>query len=129
MSNWTEETKAELVEKYQKANPTPENTGDLIQELAEEFETSANSVRMILSRAGVYVKKQDVKSTKTTSKSASKADGDMPARVSKGDAIASLQEAIESAGQAVDEEITSKLTGKAALYFAGIIKGIQTTGE
>lgn len=120
-TTWTDESKADLIDKYLKAEPTPNNSMEIVNDLAEEFDTTANAVRMILSRAGVYVKKEAVKSGKTN-----KGTEDKPARVSKADAIAGLQEAIETAGQSVDEEILSKLTGKAAMYFTGVIKGIAT---
>lgn len=120
-ANWTDELKASVIEKYEAAGPTPENSTEIIKDIAEEIEMSPNGVRMVLVQAGVYVKKDPAASTaktKTTS-----ATGDKPARVSKESAIADLTAAIEAAGKEVDADILSKLTGKAAVYFLGLIKG------
>jgi hypothetical protein len=120
-ANWTDELKASVIEKYEAAGPTPENSTEIIKDIAEEIEMSPNGVRMVLVQAGVYVKKDPATSsgkTKTTS-----ATGDKPARVSKESAIADLTAAIEAAGKEVDADILSKLTGKAAVYFLGVIKG------
>ena len=54
---WDDEKKAAVIEQYEAANPTPENSMEIVAELAEEFEESPNGVRMILTKAGVYVKK------------------------------------------------------------------------
>jgi hypothetical protein len=120
-ANWTDELKASVIEKYEAAGPTPENSTEIIKDIAEEIEMSPNGVSMVLVQAGVYVKKDPATSTaktKTTS-----ATGDKPARVSKESAIADLTAAIEAAGKEVDADILSKLTGKAAVYFLGVIKG------
>ena len=37
-----------------------------------------------------------------------------------------LSQVIHDAGQTVDEEILDKLTGKAAVYFTGVLKGISS---
>ena len=118
MSNWTDETKATAIEKYKAAEPTPENSMEIVKEIAEEMNESANGVRMILTQAGVYVKKTGAK-TSTAATASDKAP-----RVSKEAAHAQLTVAIEAAGQSADSEIVSKLTGKAALHFADIIKAI-----
>jgi predicted transcriptional regulator len=100
---------------YEEREPTPENSMDIVSEIADELSESPNGVRMILSKAGVYVKKEPAaggtksKTTKTTS-----------TRVSKEDAQAQLIAAIEAAGKEVDSDIITKLTGKAAVYFAGL---------
>lgn len=122
MSSIDDETKQEIIEAYQKANPTPENSMDIVNELAEELGKSANSIRMILSNAGVYVKK--VAKTATTSK-ASDSDEVKTSRKSKQSSIDDLSEAIRNAGQEVDDAIVSKLTGKAAEYFNSIIRSIS----
>ena len=54
---WDDEKKAAVIEQYEAANPTPENSMEIVADLAEEFEESPNGVRMILTKAGVYVKK------------------------------------------------------------------------
>lgn len=113
---WTDEDKAAVIEKYVAANPTPETSTEIVQQLSEEFEQSVNGVRMLLVREGVYVKK-----TPDTAKATSSAAGGGSKRVSKADSIAALVSAIEAAGQNVDEEIIGKLTGKAAIYFTEVI--------
>jgi len=114
---WTDESKAQAIEMYEKAEPTPENSMDIVAEIAEELGESVNGVRMILSKAGVYVKKEAAKSG---SSSASKTTKSASTRVSKEDAQAQLIAALEEAGKTVDNDIISKLTGKAAVYFAGL---------
>ena len=120
-ATWTDELKASVIKKYEDAGPTPENSTEIIKDIAEEIEMSPNGVRMVLVQAGVYVKKDPAATP--TSKTKTAASGDKPARVSKESAIADLTAAIEEAGKAVDADILSKLTGKAAVYFLGVIKG------
>lgn len=117
---WTEESKARVVEMYKERNPTPENSTELVKQIADELEESANGVRMVLMQAGVYVKKDAAAST-SKSASGEKKSGEGSKRVSKEDAIGALKKAIEDAGKEVDEDILSKLTGKAAVYFAGLL--------
>lgn len=117
--SWTDETKAAAIEKYEAAEPTPENSMEIVKEIAEEMGESPNGVRMILSQAGVYVKK-DAKKAPASTTSAS--GGDKAPRVSKEAAHQALTAAIEAAGGEVDSEIVSKLTGKAAQYFTGVLK-------
>ena len=118
-ATWTDELKQEVIAKYEAAGPTPENSTEIIKDIAEEFEQSPNGVRMVLVQAGVYVKKDPVAGS---AKTKTPAAGDKPARVSKESAIADLKAAIEDAGKPVDEDILSKLTGKAAVYFLSILK-------
>lgn len=120
MATWTEELKAIVIKSYQDADPTPETSTEIIKDIADEHELSANGVRMVLVQAGVYVKKDAA--TPAAAKTASgekKAGG---ARVSKESAIADLRAAIEEKGATVDDDILSKLTGKAAVYFLGVLK-------
>jgi transposase-like protein len=117
LSDWTDELKAQVVKDYLSQSPTQENSMDIVKDIADELGKTANGVRMILSKAGVYV-------TKGTP--AKKEGGEKKAtggtRVSKESAQAALIAAIEAAGKEVDEEIISKLTGKAAQYFTGLFK-------
>lgn len=117
---WTDETKAKAVELYQEGNPTPANSTELCKQIAEELGESANGVRMVLMQAQVYVKKEAGASTagKTTAK---KEGSEATKRVSKDDQIAELRAAIEAKGADVDDEILSKLTGKAAAYFTKVL--------
>ena len=91
---------------------------EIVKDIAEELDESPNGVRMILTKAGVYVKK-----TPATKSSGSTTGGG--SRVSKAAAAEALIAAISDAGQSPDEEIISKLTGKASQYFASIITAIN----
>lgn len=117
---WDDEKKAEAVNMYTESDPTPENSMEIVKEIAEEINESPNGVRMILTKAGVYVKK-------APGPAAGKSSGSNggSSRVSKAAAIESLSGALTDAGQEVDEEIIGKLTGKAAMYFAGIIAALN----
>ena len=42
---------------YEEAEPTPETSMEIVKDIAEELDESPNGVRMILTKAGVYVKK------------------------------------------------------------------------
>ena len=111
---WTDELKQEVVEAYLAQDPTPETTMDIVKELAEEYDKTPNGVRMVLSKAEVYV-------TKAPAAKAEKKEGSASKRVSKADAIEALEAAIEAAGKEVDTEITGRLTGKAAVYFTSLL--------
>ena len=116
---WTDELKSKVIEAYEAGNPTPENSTELIKDIAEDMEQSANGVRMVLVQAGVYIKKEASTSTSKTSTSKSTS----APRVSKESQIAELRTAIEAKGGEIDDEILSKLTGKAAAYFTKVIAG------
>ena len=116
---WTDESKAEAVEMYTIAEPTPETSMEIVKEIADELGESPNGVRMILTRAGVYVKK-------TPASGGSKSNGSGGGRVSKADAQEALASAISDAGQEVDDSIISKLTGKAAVYLTGIVNSLNS---
>ena len=120
MTQWTPELKEQVVKMYQDADPTPESSTEIIKDIADEIEASPNGVRMVLVQAGVYVKKE---ASASTSKGGSTAKtGEGTKRVSKEAAIAELTKAIEAKGAPIDEDILGKLTGKAAVYFLGVIK-------
>jgi hypothetical protein len=123
---WTEEQKTSAIASYEAAGPTPENSVEIIKEIAEELQQTPNGVRMILVQAGVYVKKE-ASSTSTGTKA--KASGDAPKRVSKESQIAELRSAIEASGAEVDDEILEKLTGKAAAYFATVVTAALKSGD
>ena len=116
---WTDEAKAQAVEMYTAEEPTPENSMEIVKEIAAELSESPNGVRMILTRAGVYVKKTPA--TKSTSSGGGGGGG----RVSVADAQQAVRDAISDAGKEADDAIISKLTGKAANYFAGIINELN----
>lgn len=117
---WTEAMKEQVKEKYLAGNPTPENSAELVKEIADEMGESANGVRMILIQEKLYIKKDAAAGSATKSGTAKK-EGDAPKRVSKDDQIAELRAAIEAKGADVDDEILTKLTGKAAAYFAKVL--------
>ena len=116
---WTDESKAEAVEMYTASEPTPDTSMEVVKEIADELGESPNGVRMILTRAGVYVKKTPAsKSTSTGSTGGG--------RVSKADAQDALSAALSDAGMEVDQSIISKLTGKAAVYLTGIVEKLNS---
>lgn len=123
MAAWTDELKKQAIDAYTAGDPTPENSTELIKEISEDMDFTANGVRQVLIQAGVYVKKEPAKGgTATKGGSATKTTGDKAPRVSKEDQIAGLKAAIEAKGAEVDEEILSKLTGKAAAYFTKVLE-------
>ena len=116
---WTDEAKELAVELYTKEEPTPENSMEIVKDIAAELGESPNGVRMILTRAGVYVKKTPA------TKSTSGGNGGGGGRVSVADAQQAVKDAISDAGMEADDAIISKLTGKAANYFAEIINKLN----
>jgi transposase-like protein len=118
MATWSDELKAKVIEMYEGAGPTPESSTEIIKDIAEEIEMSPNGVRMVLVQAGVYVKKEAGATTTKTTKPA----GEGTKRVSKEASIAELKQTLEDTNKPVDEDILSKLTGKAAVYFLSILK-------
>ena len=114
--SWTDEQKKQAIDAYLAGNPTAANSTELVKEIAEEMELSANGVRQVLVQAKVYIKK-DVETSKPAGKSGT---GDKAPRVSKESQIAELKELIESQGQEADDEVLSKLTGKAAAYLVKV---------
>lgn len=118
MSQWSDELKAKAIQMYEDAEPTPENSVEIVKEIAAELDRTANGVRLILTKAGVYQKKAEGSKSSTSASST----GDKAPRVSKEAAHKRLTDAIEAAGKNVDSEIISKLTGKAAVYFAELFE-------
>ena len=114
MVDWTDESRADVVEKYKGSDPSPENSMDIVKTIAEDMGVSPNGVRTILTKAGVYIKKA----------AGSKATGDKPKsiRVNKAEAQEQLTVLIESIDKEADQDIISKLTGKAALYLVETFK-------
>lgn len=115
---WDDEKRQQAVDMYLEAEPTPETSAEIVKDIAEELDESPNGVRMILTKKEVYVKK-----AVTASAKASSATGGT--RVSKAAAVEALSAAIADAGQPVDEDIVTKLTGKAAVYFTTLINEIN----
>ena len=120
---WTDESRAAVVAAYLAAEPTAETSVEITKDIGAEFEQSPNGVRMILSKAGVYI-------ASAKAKPAGKAgEKTTTPRVSKADSQEALSAAIEAAGGDVDDEIIGKLTGKAAVYFTGVINKVVASTE
>lgn len=117
---WDDDKKAAVIAAYEEQNPTPENSMEIVKEIADEYEESPNGVRMILSKAGVYVKKTPAASGSGTS------SGGGSSRVSKAAAQEALVAVLTDVGAEIDNDIVEKLTGKAAQYFAGVIGAINS---
>ena len=114
---WTDESKEQAVEMYTAEEPTPENSMEIVKMVAEELGESPNGVRMILTKAGVYVKK--------TPAAKSSGGGTGGGRVNVAQAQDDLVKAISDAGKEADTAIVSKLTGKAAVYFTTLINELN----
>lgn len=114
---WEEDKKNLACQLYLDEEPTPETSMEIVKEVAEKLSESPNGVRMILTRAGIYVKK-----TPTVKASNGSTGG---GRVSVADAQQSLKNALTDAGLEPDEAIISRLTGKAANYFADIVNKVN----
>jgi hypothetical protein len=109
---WDDNKKAQAVNLYTELEPTPETSMEIVKSIADDLNESPNGVRMILTRAGVYVKKAPTSSNSNSTSGS---------RVSKADAQSALSDAIQDAGQEIDQGIIDRLTGKAAVYFTNII--------
>jgi predicted transcriptional regulator len=118
---WDDDKRAAVVQAYEKAKPTAETSMDIVKEIADDMGESANGVRMVLTKAGVYIKKSEG----AASKGASTAKAATGTRVSKAGAQEAITAALRDAGQEIDEDVVSKLTGKAAMYFATIISNLN----
>lgn len=117
-TQWTDELKQTVIAAYTAAEPTPENTTEIINELAEEHDKTVNGIRMILIKAEVYV----AKAAKTSSSSSD--SGDKPKRKTKQESLDELSELLTKHGVTADATIIDKLTGKAADYFTASFKTI-----
>jgi len=111
--DWTDAKREEVVTSYKDAEPTPDNTMDIIKQIAEDIDASANGVRTILIKAGVYIKK-------TPSVASTSTDKPKTTRVNKADQQLALTNLIESLGKEADQDIIEKLTGKAAAYLVEV---------
>ena len=111
---WDDDSRAEAIKMYEDANPTAETSVEIVGDIADQLGQSKNGVRMILSKAGVYIKKEPA------AKSASGSTGGTK-RVSKQDCQDALTAVIADTGQEPDQDIISKLSGKAAQYLADVL--------
>ena len=112
---WDDDKKAQAVSMYEEQEPTPETSMEIVKDIAEELDESPNGVRMILTKAGVYVKKAPASGNGNGGSTGG------TGRVSKQAMQDELTAAISDLGQEVDEDIISKLSGKAAQYLAKVI--------
>ena len=113
---WDDDKKAQAISMYEEQEPTPETSMEIVKDIAEELDESPNGVRMILTKAGVYVKKAPAAGNGNGGSTGG------TGRVSKQAMQDELTAAITDLGQEVDEDIISKLSGKAAQYLARVIK-------
>lgn len=119
MAEWTEELKEQVIKQYLDKNPTPETSVEIVQELADEHGFTTNGVRAILVRSGNYVSKAKT----PASAGKEKKEGAAP-RASKQAAVKELTDFLEEKELEVNDDIISKLTGKAAAYFAALLKQV-----
>ena len=116
MAEWTDKSKAELVKRYLAENPTSKTTNEIMAKLVPDFEGSTvNGIRVILRNADVYVKVEPVSGKASTTTAGEKKE-------TKQESLDRLTKEIAVLGLEADETIVSKLTGKAAAYFADVIK-------
>ena len=113
---WDDDKKAQAISMYEEQEPTPETSMEIVKDIAEELDESPNGVRMILTKAGVYVKKAPAAGNGNGGSTGG------TGRVSKQAMQDELTAAITDLGQEVDADIISKLSGKAAQYLARVIK-------
>ena len=118
MATWTDENKNQVIAAYKAANPTPETSTEIIKEIAEDMEATANGVRMILMTAGVYIKK-DATATPAKGKDASGAE--KAPRVSKESQIADLKAAIEAKAELLDAYLLPDKTFKTTKQTTSLI--------
>ena len=52
---WTDESKQQAIDLYTEQDPTPETSMEIVKDIADELGESPNGVRMILTRASVYL--------------------------------------------------------------------------
>lgn len=121
---WDDVKKAKAVEMYLAANPTAETSVQIVKDVAEELGETPNGVRMIISKAGKYIKAEAATST-----AANKTEKSATPKVGKADKISALSTAIAAAGLTPDTDILDKLTGKAADYFLSVVKALADKSE
>lgn len=124
---WTDEKYAEMKQEYVSrmdslGNDAAKHSSEVVAEIAEAHGATTNGFRIKLSKDGVYVKKEAAPVTK--GKSGESKGG---ARTSKATAHAELRAAFTDGGVSeddIDAEIIDKLTGKAALHLAELIRKV-----
>lgn len=124
MSDWTDELKQEVVAQYEAEmskldeEERGQQSTEVCKQIAKDLDKTTNGVRMILTKAGVYIKKTPTAKSATSSSSTGGTK-----RVNKAQAIEELKGAIQLIDEElIEDDVISKLTGKAAQYFTGVIK-------
>ncbi|XAG95892.1 hypothetical protein U7154_000125 [Kononvirus KKP3711] len=125
---WTDEVFAEMKQEYlsrmeELGADAPKHSSEVVAEIAQAYGTSSNGFRMKLSKDGCYVKKEQTASTSKAKSGESKGGS----RTSKATAHAELKAALTDGGvtdEDIDAEIIEKLTGKAALHLAELIRKV-----
>ncbi len=125
---WTDEVFAEMKQEYlsrmeELGADAPKHSSEVVAEIAQAYGTTNNGFRMKLSKDGCYVKKEATASTSKAKTGESKGG----ARISKATAHAELKAALNDGGVAdedIDSEIVDKLTGKAAMHLAELIRKV-----
>jgi len=128
MTEWTDKLREKVKEAYLSANPTPETSVEIVNEIAEEIGKTPNGVLAVLVRARdendnkIYISKK----SNTTSKT-SKTNG--TTKVGKAESLAALKTIISNNQLDVDDAIIDKLTGKASIYFTELFSALTITEE
>lgn len=124
---WNDEKRAKAIEAYTTTMATEYDNDEaraaasveVVKEIAEDLGETANGVRLILSKAGVYIKGS------SKSKTDAKADAAAPKRIGKAESHAGLKTAIKAIDPDLlteeGSELIDKMTAKAAAYFTEIV--------
>lgn len=114
LADWeNEEFKESLTKAYVDMKPTPESNSEILESLGDIYNVSPNSIRVFLTRAGVYVKAEQPTADKPAATGSK--------RVPKEATINKLKAIITAKGKEVDDSVVDKLTGKAALYWIELL--------
>lgn len=98
--------KEAVIEEYVANEPTPENTTELVNDLAERYDVTPNKVRIHLMQSGVYIKKE--------AKASSSSSGEK--KSTRRTKLVAIEELAEKVGAEVDVELLSKATIKLIDY-------------
>lgn len=125
MAMLSDEVKQEVIMEYKsrmseyEESQRPVHTLEVVKELAAEYDSTPNGIRMLLQKEGVYIKKSTTASTSASS---------APKRMSKEAAHQALKDAISATGQVPNEEVITKLSGVAAQYLTTVVINAMAVG-
>lgn len=130
-NTWTDELKTEVIDAYvelMEAYPEEErgkHSAEVIEQIKDDqdLEFSVNSIRTVLSRAGVYIKKATA-----TPKASAKASGK---KMNKAEAHAELIASFRDLGVDVGDDAVAaigKMTGVLATTLAELVRKIEIEG-